>query len=573
MSGQKTDNTVNNGQEKPENQAVENTADGLGRNKPSEGKPDQPRLQISTLDASASETWRNRPADAGGKAEPQPVASVLGVQRGDKAAEEKPQPQPVTSVLGAQRNSIRPAESSKEDGAETAAKDNKPLGGANRPAGASGRQEGAAQAGQNTVELPPIIIQQSGGRLLSLAAMILGALALGASGLLFVQGQNILKTQELSFQQRINEAALGESKNAEMLQQAMQGQMQLSSAFEQLHQQQQQQGMQVEQTKLAYQQLLRSRSDWLVDETEATLNMASQQLLLSGNVPMAITVLENIENRLSRFEHADLLPIKQAVSDDLAALKKQPYLDLSGVSLRLDRLENAVAGLPLALDSAMQSGKGEAAPKAEPDPNAKWWERAWDSTVQGLTSLVEVRYLENGDAMLLAPAQAYFVRENLRIRLLDARIALMQHNSEVYLNDLANAETAVKQYFDKSSPAVKNWLKEVGELKSLELQAVSNDALKASLAAVRTYQETVRANADVQLPPLPEESGLSGQSESGQAAASAVQPAVPAAVSASSEQQAQPASAPVPAAGGGGAASEAAASDEDGASRAASDAQ
>lgn len=552
MSGQKTDNTVNNGQETPKNPAAENVSDSLGKNKPDQAaSAEQPRLQISTLDAASGRPSR---PDAGGEAESRSVASVLGAQRGDKAAEPKPQAQPVTSVLGVQRNSIRPSENIKENEKTGGNKESNPAGNAKNNASPNN----AAQP-QPPFELPPIVIQQSGGRFLSLGAMVLSALALGASGLLFVQGQNTLKIQELSFQQRISEAALGESKNAELLQQAMQGQMQLSSAFEQLHQQQQQNGIQIEQTKLAYQQLVRSRSDWLVDEAEATLNMASQQLLLSGNVPMAITVLENIENRLSRFEHADLLPIKQAISDDLAALKKQPYLDLSGVSLRLDRLENAIAGLPLALDSAMQPNKAASVPKAEPDPNEKWWERAWNATVQGLTELVEVRYLENGDAMLLAPTQAYFVRENLRIRLLDARIALMQHNSEVYLNDLANAETAVKQYFDKSSPAVQNWLKELGELKSLELQAVSNDALKASLAAVKTYQETVRAGSGAELPPLPQE-------ETSEQQASAVTH-TPASANAASAAQASAVSASTAsseAAALGNAASEASAASQEG---------
>ena len=228
--------------------------------------------------------------------------------------------------------------------------------------------------------------------------------------------------------------------------------------------------------------------------------MAAQQLLLSGNVPVAVTVLENIESRLSRFEQADLLPIKQAVSSDLAALKNQPYLDISGTALRLDRLETAVAGMPLVLESTLQPGQAEAAPQE--DPNASWWQRTWNKTLHGLGNLVEVRKLNNGDAMLLAPEQAYFVRENLRLRLLDARIALMQHNGEVFLSDLNNAEATVKQYFDNQSPATQAWLKELAELKSLDMRMVSNESLKASLAAVRNYQDTVRGTQSIHLPDL-----------------------------------------------------------------------
>lgn len=104
--------------------------------------------------------------------------------------------------------------------------------------------------------------------------------------------------------------------------------------------------------------------------------------------------------------------------------------------------------------------------------------------------------------MLLAPEQAYFVRENLRLRLLDARIALMQHNGEVFLSDLNNAEATVKQYFDNQSPATQAWLKELAELKSLDMRMVSNESLKASLAAVRNYQDTVRGTQSIRLPDL-----------------------------------------------------------------------
>ncbi|UOO99852.1 uroporphyrinogen-III C-methyltransferase [Kingella potus] len=344
----------------------------------------------------------------------------------------------------------------------------------------------------------PVIISQSGGKGLAAGALVLSLLALGTGGFLFVQGQNVLKTQEMAFNQKIDQAAVGESENARILQETGRRQNELAAALMQLSEGQRANKQQIDNAAEAYRELLRSRSDWLVDETEATLNMASQQLLLSGNVPVAVTVLENIEGRLNRFEQADLLPIKQAVSSDLAALKNRPYLDVTGTSLRLDRLETAVAGMPLVLESTLQPGAEETGP--QDDPNASWWQRSWSKTVRGLGSLVEVRKLDNSDAMLLAPEQAYFVRENLRLRLIDARTALMQHNSEVYLSDLNAVEAAVRRYFDTGSPATQAWLKELSELKSLDMRLVSNDALKASLAAVRQYQDTVRGTQTVTLP-------------------------------------------------------------------------
>ena len=152
-----------------------------------------------------------------------------------------------------------------------------------------------------------------------------------------------------------------------------------------------------------------------------------------------------------------------------------------------------MASLPLAVDSTLQPGKVAA---AAPEPSsASWWENAWDKTLDSLKGLVEVRKLNSSDAMLIAPEQAYFVRENLRLRLLDARTALMQRNGDVYQADLNDAEAAIKQYFDVNSPATQSWLKELGELKALDIRSISDDALKASITAVRNYQDSVRTGS------------------------------------------------------------------------------
>lgn len=368
----------------------------------------------------------------------------------------------------------------------------------------------------------PVVIKQSSGRAVAVVALALSVLALGAGGFLFVQGQNLLKAQELDFNQKIDKAALGESGNASMLQDALRKQNESQAVLDQIISNQKQNADKIAAANRAYQELLKGRADWLVDETETMLNLASQQLLLTGNVPAAVTVLENIESRLSRFDHPELLPIKQAVANDLTALKNRPYLDVSATSLRLDRLEAAVAGLPLTVDGTLKPGQAAPQAAAAPAANLSWWENAWQKSLAALKGMVEVRRLNNNDAMLMAPDQAYFVRENLRLRLLDARTALLQHNGEVYLNDLNSAEAAVKQYFDASSPATQSWLREVGDLKALDLRAVADDALKSSLNAVRNYQETVRPSRPAVLP----------EAASAPAAAAASAPAAPAQASA-----------------------------------------
>lgn len=389
----------------------------------------------------------------------------------------------------------------------------------------------------------PVVIQQSSGKGMAAGALVLALLGLGASGFLFVQGQNVLKNQELAFNQKIDKAALGESENAALLKDNINRQTTIQAELERLATANKANADQIQFNQKAYQELVKGRVNWLVDEAESMLNLAAQQLLLSGNIPAAAGVLEHINNRLSRFDQPELLPIKQAVSGDLAELKNRPYVDVSGTALRLDRLETAVAGLPLVVDGTLKPGETE---QVQDNAQLSWWENAWQKSLGALKGLVEVRNLESNDSMLLSPEQIYFVRENLRLRLLDARTALLQHNGEVYQSDLNNVEAAVKQYFDNNSPATQSWLKELAELKALDIRMTNDGALKNSLAAVRAYQDGSRAQKALDAASQIPEANAASEAAATPAStpASAVMPEAPALPSENKASQAQTPAAP-----------------------------
>lgn len=393
----------------------------------------------------------------------------------------------------------------------------------------------------------PVVIQQSSGKGMAAGALVLALLGLGASGFLFVQGQNVLKNQELEFNRKIDKAALGESENAALLKESAVRQNAIQAELERLGKANQSNGEEISLNRKAYQELAKGRVNWLVDEAESMLNLAAQQLLISGNVPGAVGVLEHVNSRLGRFDQPELLPIKQAVSSDLAGLKNRPYVDVSGTALRLDRLETAVAGLPLVADGTLKPGAVE---EVRDNAALSWWENAWEKSVGALKGLVEVRKLESNDAMLLSPEQIYFVRENLRLRLLDARTALLQRNGEVYQSDLNNVEAAVRQYFDNKSPATQTWLKELAELKALDIRTGGEDALKDSLAAVRAYQSGNRVQAAAESAPQTADTPASAVADTPAPAAApasaAVMPEPPALPSENKASQEQTPAAPAP---------------------------
>lgn len=363
----------------------------------------------------------------------------------------------------------------------------------------------------------PVVIKQGGGKGMALGALVLAILALGATGFMVVEGRNQLARQQLAFDQKISDAAVGASKNATLLADTEQHQQSIDNQLNQLQAQVRMQGDGLAKANEAMNQLLRSRTDWVVDETEAGLNLAAQQLLIAGDVPSAVAVLEGIDARLARFDQPQLLLIKQAISHDLGQLKQRPFLDTSSAALRLNRLEAAVGGLPLVMDDSLTAPEVSKVPADT--TSGSWWQNSWNQVVNSVKGMVEVRHLENSDAMLMSPEQIFYVRENLRLRLLSARVALLQRQGDIYRNDLNTAENAVKQYFDVNSPVVKSWLQEMDALKGLDLGGSDASALAQSLKAVADYQQS--RNGDDLTAGLPNISASNANAASAPAANSA----------------------------------------------------
>ncbi|VEB39672.1 bifunctional uroporphyrinogen-III synthetase /uroporphyrin-III C-methyltransferase [Chromobacterium violaceum] len=105
-----------------------------------------------------------------------------------------------------------------------------------------------------------------------------------------------------------------------------------------------------------YQELTKNRTDWLLSEIEHTLAIASQQLQLAGNVSAAVSALEMVDARLSKFDRPQLIAVKKAVATDLEKLKALPYLDTVGLTVKIDRLMLSVDAMPLVVDAHRLGG-------------------------------------------------------------------------------------------------------------------------------------------------------------------------------------------------------------------------
>ena len=232
-----------------------------------------------------------------------------------------------------------------------------------------------------------------------------------------------------------------------------------------------------------YQELSRNRDEWVLAEIEQILLIASQQLQLAGNPKAALIALQTADSRLQRLDKPQFIGLRKAIVTDIERLQALPAVDVVGYSLRLDSLANMVDGLPLVIGGELPVDRAATRARADEQPLAKLGREIWVDMKQ----LVRIQNMENPDAPLLSPPQAYFLRENLRLRLLSARIALLRHDEITYKADLKATEAWLRRYFDvkaKSTQAALGVLKQLaGGPLSIEMPDIST-----SLNAVRNYK-------------------------------------------------------------------------------------
>ncbi|WP_250499145.1 fused uroporphyrinogen-III synthase HemD/membrane protein HemX [Caballeronia sp. GAWG1-5s-s] len=245
-----------------------------------------------------------------------------------------------------------------------------------------------------------------------------------------------------------------------------------------------------------YQDLASNRDDWTIAEVEQILSSASQQLQLTGNVQLALFALQSADTRLAATTGPQVVAIRKAIAQDIDKLKSTQTTDLTGLAIKLDTAIEQIDGLPLAGEAPIERARAQAAAPGDSASIAaatgepRWkvlWRQITSGIGQQLSSLVSVRRIDNADAMLTSPDQGYFVRENVKLRLLSARLSLLSRSESTLKSDLAAADAALGRYFDPSSKkvaAVRDLVKQVDQA-SL---AVAVPNLDASLAAVHQFK-------------------------------------------------------------------------------------
>ena len=263
-----------------------------------------------------------------------------------------------------------------------------------------------------------------------------------------------------------------------------------------------------------YEELSRNRDDWALAEIEQVLSTASQQLQLAGNVQGALIALQNADRSLSRSDKPQFITIRRAIGKDLDRLKALPVVDVTGIALRLDSAISQIDGMPLLSDekpavsvippknsrrvpavsprvtaashASLSTGRSKIASDWADSLRNRW--NSYASEMWGeVSQLIRIRTVDNGDALLLSPTQAYYARENLKLRLLNARLALLSRNESAFRSDMIASQDVINKYFDTRARQTQVTQALLKQIQASNL-SIEMPTLAESLNAVRNYK-------------------------------------------------------------------------------------
>jgi uroporphyrin-3 C-methyltransferase len=237
-----------------------------------------------------------------------------------------------------------------------------------------------------------------------------------------------------------------------------------------------------------YQELSHSRDERLLAEIEQSVSIAAQQLQLAGNVAAALIALQSADARLARAALPQLMPLRKLITRDIERLKAVPLADIQGISLKLESVIGVADALPLAFEQ-----RARAEPMVKQRLNlgqASYWEELGRELWGELKQLIRVERVEQSahrETALLSPNQVFFLRENLKLRLITARLALLQRDGKVYRDDLQQSQRWLERYFDTRDKSVANAMATLKALSAADL-SLELPTLNETLGSLRNFK-------------------------------------------------------------------------------------
>ncbi|MDQ6578205.1 MAG: uroporphyrinogen-III C-methyltransferase [Haemophilus parainfluenzae] len=296
-------------------------------------------------------------------------------------------------------------------------------------------------------------------------------------------------------------------------------------------------GLQSQINKVSAQANAQQPTDWLFSEADFLLNNALRKLVLDNDVDTAVSLLKLADETLAKVNNSQSAAIRSAINQDLKQLLSVTGVDQNAVMQKLSQLANTVDELPV-LD--VNFGDDQNATKLS-DSLSDWAENAEKSATSFLNHFIRISPKHGADRKeLLAPNQDIYLRENIRLRLQLAIMAVPRQQNELYKQSLEAVASWIRSYFDTNAEVTQSFLKSVDELSEVsiyvdvpsQLQSLSMldkylnrtplDVQKVEIEAEKAVDNSPRKE---EVKPAPEAKAEEPKAEEKPAEAPAAQPA------------------------------------------------
>ena len=339
------------------------------------------------------------------------------------------------------------------------------------------------------------------GRWIALGAVVLAALAAAAIVLAW-NTQQRLKSLEAELVKRQQDSGSQATEARTLARQAELTAREAAAKLALLEARVAETSMQRSQLEELIQALARSRDENVLADVDAALRVALQQSAITGSAEPLLLTLKQADERLARFNQPRLERVRRALAQDMERTRSAGVTDITVLTIRLDEVIRQVDELPLVsaperrgtarTAEVAAAGAAAASMPASAASGAglagligERWAVFGKSFWQEAKGLIRVTRIDNPEAMLVAPEQAFFLRENLKLRLLNARLALLSRQFDTAQSDLRDAQLALDKYFDRSSRRVVA-VSEMVRGVSGQARLISVPRPDATLAAIAT---------------------------------------------------------------------------------------
>lgn len=226
-------------------------------------------------------------------------------------------------------------------------------------------------------------------------------------------------------------------------------------------------------------------SAWVLSDANFLLNNAVRKLVVDTDVETAKSLLLEADSVLSKIANPQITLVRNAIKADLVSLNNVNQVDQNALMQRLTTLANSLDDLPMVDNDAQENQSSENVSDSIDD-----WQQNIEKTANSfLDKFIRVSDKNKAEEKaFIAPNQEVYLRENIRLRLQIAILAIPRQQNELYKKSLDAVSTWIRSYFDTQNENVKNFLKSLDELseqtiyidvpEKLQSVAVLNDILK-----------------------------------------------------------------------------------------------